>query len=454
MKKIENLRKEIFREYDIRGVYPTDIDEEFAYTIGRSFGSYISLGNKRDCVIAHDNRLSSESLTKALINGILSTGVNVYYLGLATTPMFYYACISYNIEPGIMVTASHNPKEDNGFKITFDSRGNARGKMIKDFYAFTKKGEFNDGHGEFHTRSIKREYIKLFKNSLDIPKNKLKVVIDPGNGTTSIIAKELYKNFVKVIAINNKSDGSFPNHHPDPSVESNLEQLKNSVIKHKADLGIAFDGDGDRAGFVDNKGNFLPIDKFMIIIIRDIISKVDKKEFLYDVKCSNALKEEIIKLGGKPIEYRTGASYTKTATRDLNLPFGGEAAGHVYFRDKFVGIDSGLYIGLRLIEIMAKTKKNVNELLEGIEKYERKTIDKIEVSDEYKKKVIKKVKDYAYEKGYKVNITDGVKVIFDDSWILLRVSNTTPSINGVIEAKTKKRINELYKEFMDVLDLK
>lgn len=452
MELTKNINKNIFREYDIRGKAGIDITEDISYTIGASFGTYIKQLNKQSCIIGHDNRLSSPVLTDALIKGIVSTGINVINIGLVTTPMFYYASIKLNVASGIMVTASHNPKDENGFKITFDERGNARGKMIEDFYNFTINGKFMTGEGTVSNYNIRNDYFKLFDNSLDFPQNNLKVVIDPGNGTTSIIAEDMYKRFIKnVIPINNVSDGTFPNHHPDPSVESNLDELKAKVKSEGADLGVAFDGDGDRVGFILNDGSYMPIDKFMIIIIRDLIKKVENKTFLYDVKCSKALKDEIIKLGGRPYEYRTGSSYTKTKTKEMDLAFGGELAGHVYFRDHFPGFDSGLYAGLRLLEILARTGKKAAELLEGIEEYKTYNIDRIDSTDEEKHKLIEKVKEYAISKNYKFSLIDGIKIYFNDSWILLRASNTGPSINGRIEAKTEEEIKRLYNEFMGVL---
>lgn len=452
-KIVNDIDKNIFREYDLRGIVPSEINENIAYTIGKSFGSYITKLNKKNCVIAHDNRLSSESLTEALINGILSTGVDVTYVGLCTTPMFYYACIKLNIVSGIMVTASHNPKEYNGFKITFDERGNARGEMISDFYKFTKSLDFINGEGKLSKYDITLDYINLFDKSLNLRNSNLKIVVDPGNGTTSIIAKKIYERYINnVIMINDVSDGNFPNHHPDPSVENNLKMLKETVLKNKADLGISFDGDGDRVGFILNDGSFLPMDKYMIVIIRDIYNKVNKKTFLYDVKCSLSLKNEIEKLNCTPYEYRTGASYTKMKTQELDLPFGGELAGHIYFRDHFPGFDSGLYAGLRLVEILDKEQKSVQELLSGVTNYETLVINKIDSKDEIKKHVIDKVKEYALSKNYNVSLIDGVKVIFKDSWILLRASNTTPTINGRIEALNKERINELYNKFMDIVN--
>ncbi len=452
MKIKENINENIFRGYDIRGIYPIELDEDTAYTIGLGFGSYIKSLGKTTCVIGYDNRISSLNLYKALTTGIVETGINIISLGLCTTPMYYYACIKLNTYSGIMITASHNPKDDNGFKFAFDESGNCKGQEIQDFLAFIKRGVFEAGQGKIEHYDIREDYLDLFKNSLSFGPRRIKAVIDPGNGTTSIIAEELYKMFpIDIEVINGISDGTFPNHHPDPCVEANLEQLKAKVKEVNADIGLAFDGDGDRIGVVSNNGNYIATDKYMIIIIRNIINKVSKKEFLYDVKCSKSLSDEIEKLGGRGICYRTGNSYTKAMVRDADLPFGGELSGHVYFRDRWPGFDSGLYAGLRLLEILSYTDKNVDELLEGINEYYSTEELKFACPDTEKFQIVDKVASYAKEKNYKFLAIDGVKVLFDDGWSLVRASNTGPNITARFEAKTKERLEKLQEEFTSLI---
>lgn len=450
MEIVKDISPYIFRGYDIRGVYPETLNENIAYTVGKSYGSYILDLGKKKCVVGHDNRYSSPMLTEALIDGILETGVDVIDLGLVTTPMYYYACILLEVPSGIMVTASHNPKDDNGFKFAFDERGNAKGEMITEFYEYTIKGNFKEGKGSLSTYDIKMEYIKLMMESLSFGDRKVKAVIDLGNGTTSVIAKELYEKFpIDVTVLFGESDSSFPNHHPDPCVESNLTALKEKVKELHADVGIGFDGDGDRLGVVDEKGNYIPTDQYMILIIRDIIHKVENKTFLYDVKCSKALEDEIRILGGTPYCYKTGNSYTKTKTAEMDLAFGGELSGHVYFRDKFKGFDSGLYAGLRLLEILSHTDKTVSELLDGIPKYYSTAELKFASSDEKKNDVVEKIKEYCMEKNYELLTIDGIKVLFEDGFALVRVSNTGPNITARFEAKTKERLSEIETEFTE-----
>ena len=445
----KKLNKYIFRGYDIRGVYPTDLNEDVAYTIGKSFGTYVRRLGHFTAVVGRDNRYSSDELAEALIKGILSTGVNVINLGLCTTPMYYYACIKLKNPTGVMVTASHNPKDENGFKFAFDDRGNARGEMIEEFRDFTFAQDFDDGHGLLANYNIRSEYLDLYKSSLDFGDRRIKVVIDLGNGTTTCIAKELYEMFpIDVDVLFGDSDPMFPNHHPDPCVEKNLEALKKRVVETGADLGIGFDGDGDRLGVVDENGNYVATDKYMIIIIRDIINKVAKKEFLYDVKCSKSLSDEIEALGGVGICYRTGNSYTKAKVKDDNIPFGGELSGHVYFNDRWPCFDSGLYAGLRLIEILSKTDKKTSELLDGINHYYSTEELKFPSSDDKKFEVVDKIKEYAKSKNYKFIDIDGVRVTFDYGWALVRCSNTGPNITARFEANSEEKLQALQDEFI------
>ena len=444
----EKLNKYIFRGYDIRGVYPTDLNSDVSYIIGKSFGTYVKRLGHFTVIVGRDNRYSSDTIAESLIKGIMDTGVNVVDLGLCTTPMYYYACIKLSNPTGIMVTASHNPKDDNGYKFAFDERGNARGEMIEEFRDFTFKEDFDSGSGLLARYNIRNEYLELFKKSLNFGNKKVKVVIDLGNGTTSCIAKDVYSMFpIDLDILFGDSDPTFPNHHPDPCVEKNLEALKKRVLETHADVGLAFDGDGDRLGVISEKGEFIPTDKYMIIIIRDIIDKVEKKEFLYDVKCSKALTDEIEKLGAKGICYRTGNSYTKAKVKDDNLPFGGELSGHVYFNDKWPCFDSGLYAGLRLLEILSHTDKTVTELLDGISKYYSTEELKFPSSDDKKFQIVDKIKDYALSKKYDVNTIDGIRVTFDYGWALVRCSNTGPNITARFEADTVENLEKIKNEF-------
>ena len=290
MELTKDINKNIFREYDIRGVFGKDLNEDVAYTIGKSFGSYIKRFDVNETIIGYDNRLSSPTLSKALIKGILETGINVINLGLVTTPMYYYARKYFNIKTGIMITASHNPKDDNGFKIAFDEISNAYGKLISDFCDFTLEGHFIDGYGVEINKDIREEYINLIKKSLNLGDKKIKAVLDCGNGTGSIIIKEIFDELdIEYYPLYCDSDGNFPNHHPDPSVAKNMKDLSKKVKELCYDIGIGIDGDADRVGIVDEKGNIVAADLYMLIVARNIVNDMKNKKLMFDVKCSKTL---------------------------------------------------------------------------------------------------------------------------------------------------------------------
>jgi len=456
MKLVKGINPEIFRAYDIRGIYGKDITEDTAYTIGRGLGSYIQELGKTKIIVGYDNRDSSPTILKALKTGFFESGVDVVNIGLVTTPMYYFSWKYLNIYSGTMITASHNPKEYNGFKMCFDERGNAKGEMIQDLRQYIERGNFKTDvkRGSETTVDIYPAYLEAIKNDISLGKRKVKVVLDSANGTASVVVKKVFDMFenLDVTYIFCDSDPSFPNHHPDPSIEKNLDSLKQEVLRQKADLGLAFDGDADRVGIVDQNGQMLPIDYFMIIIWRDIFEKAKNKTALFDVKCSKSLPDEMIKLGGDFYEYRTGNSYLKAKMLEGDFTFGGELAGHTWFRDRsFSNIDDGLYAGLRLIEILSKTEKNVIELLDGINIYFATPEILVPTTDATKFILVEKVKEYAKEKGYKVNEIDGARVEFADGWALVRASGTGPNLTVRFEGRTEKRRDELKEEFIKVL---
>lgn len=452
MKITKNINPSIFREYDIRGVYGVDLTEDIAYTFGKSYGSYIRKYNSNKVLVGHDNRLSSPILSEALIKGIIDSGINVIDLGLVTTPIYYFARKHLNIETGIMITASHNPKEDNGFKIAFESFGNAYGDYIYDFRDFTLEFNYIDGCGIREEYDIRNEYLNLLKNSVSFDSSKIKVVVDCGNGTGSIIIRDVLDLLgVTYYPLYCESDGNFPNHTPDPSVSKNMIDLSKKVVELGYDLGIGIDGDADRVGIVDEKGNIIPADLYMLIIYRNIVNTMKNKKALFDVKCSKTLIDELERLNIEPVMYRTGNSYCNLMMQQGDFDFGGEYSGHVYFRDKFPGFDDGIYAGLRMIEILAHTNMPLSAHLNNINKYYSTEELKFKCSDELKFEVIDKIKEYVRFKGYKYKDIDGIRVEFIDGWALIRASNTGPNITVRFEAKTESRLEELEKEFIEEL---
>lgn len=444
--------KEIFKAYDIRGKFPDEINRDVAYTIGKAYGTKLLSIGKNKCIVGYDNRESSIELSLSLSLGILSTGVDVINLGLVTTPMAIYSKEVLKIPSYVMVTASHNPKDDNGFKFSFDESGNVKGDDIDKFYDLVISGNFKEGMGKFSRYNVEKDYLELFRRGINLGDKKLKVVIDLANGTTSCIARELFEQFdIDLTIINEESDSSFPNHHPDPCVAANQKQLQDKVLELHADLGIGFDGDGDRCGIVDNLGNIIPTDIYMAIMCKDIILNNEDKRILYDVKCSNALKDEIVKWGGIPICYRTGASYTMAKVIDDNILFGGEYSGHVFFNDRIPVIGSGIYAGLRMVEVLSKTDKKLSDLVGEISKYYSTEEIKIHSPNDIKDRVIEDIKKYCINMRFNIDLTDGVKIIRPDSWALIRVSNTGPNITVRFEADTEDKLFLIKREFTNLV---
>ncbi len=444
------MKEYIFRAYDIRGIYEDEIDLDLSYKIGRAFGTRLISEQKYITIIGYDNRSSSVDIFKALSKGIVDSGVDVINIGLVTTPMYYFALHMFKATSGIMITASHNPKEYNGFKISFNGRYNAYGDQIQDFKETVKKEEFKNGKGTIINQDIKERYVSFTLASIRLGNRKIKVVIDSGNGTSSVVVKDIFDKLdVDYVPIFTDSNPDFPNHHPDPSVRENTKDLTDTVIKEKADVGFAYDGDADRLGIVDEKGNLIPIDQFMIIIIRNIINKLDDKRILYDVKCSKALEDEIDKLKGIKVCSRTGNSYLRAKIETDKIEFGGELSGHVFFNDKFPGYDDGIYASLRLLEILSNTDLKLSELLNGIVKYHSTDELKMSIEEDKKSYLIQNLYKYCQIKKYKYLDIDGCKVIFDDGFALVRPSNTGPNITLRFEAKTDIRLKEIQQEFED-----
>ena len=451
------LNKYIFREYDIRGVYGVDIDEEVSYLIGKAFATKLIEQGSLDTIVGYDNRHSSPAIAKNLIKGLTESGINVVSLGLVTTPMYYYSWDLLNIKCGMMITASHNPKDDNGFKFSYNGIHNACGDASLELYniivnnSFKKTGTM----GSVRDVNITEDYINMITSGIKLGERRIKVVYDCGNGTTSIVAPSIFNRFsdkLDITPLFSDSDADFPNHHPDPAVEANLEQLKNKVLEVGADVGVAYDGDGDRIGIVDNKGRMVDIDKFMAIMWKDLVkTDVDKKTF-YDIKCSLALKEELDKLGVKNEFYRTGNSYTKKKSYEGNYPFSGELSGHVFFRDRFNGYDDGIYASLRVIEMLSNCSDDISSMVDELVKYYSTPEIKIATSDDIKFRVIDKIRNYCESKKYDILTIDGVKVFFDNGAALVRASNTGPNITCRFESKNEDKLKVIEKEFLDLID--
>ncbi len=449
---IVKIDEKIFREYDIRGIYGIDLTEDVAYTMGRSFASYIALKGQNKVIVGYDNRISSPILYNALVKGLIESGANVISLGLVTTPMYYFAKKKLAIESGLMITASHNPKEYNGFKISFDLMGNAYGKLITDFRDFTNNHNFISGTGSLSMYDITNEYLELIKNSLLMGNRKVKVVVDCGNGTGSIIIKKVLDMLnIEYYLLNCESDPNFPNHQPDPCVPANQQELARKVVELGYDLGFGIDGDGDRVGLVDELGNILSTDYYSILMYR--YTNIPDKRAIYDVKSSRVLIDELNRLGFTHKMNRTGNSYMNMEINKGKYLYGGEFSGHVWFNDRFMGFDDGIYAGLRAVELISRSEYTLSQLLAGTNKYFSTSEIKIEVTEENKFKIVDLFENYCINKQYKYENIDGVRVEFPNGWALVRASNTGPHLTVRYEATTEEELNKIKEEFDNIINL-
>lgn len=453
MKITKKINASIFREYDIRGIYKTDIDEDVSYTIGRAFGSYVKELGEDKVILGHDNRESYHEIYPALMQGILDSGTNVLSLDLVTTPMHNFAKIFYGINAGIMVTASHNPKEYNGFKMSVKKEESLYGKKLMAFKHYLDCYDFKKGKGRVINEDIFPAYLDNLQKSLNFGKRKVKAVIDCGNGTGSVFIANILKEFnIEADFLYCDSDSSFPNHIPDPAVKDNLKELGKRVKELGYDVGLAVDGDTDRCGLVLENGQFVSADLIMILFYRDLAKQMKVKKGVFDVKCSLSLIDEIKKLGLEPCMNRTGSVYCRSFVKDNNLSFGGEYSGHLFFKDRYLGYDDGIYGILRIAELLSHTDKKISDLFAGIKHYYATEELKIKVTDENKFDIVNGVIEYAKSKKYEYSLVDGIRIIFQDGWALVRASNTGPDLTVRFEASKQSRLTEIQTEFTEVIN--
>ena len=442
------ISKSIFREYDIRGIYPDQIDENTTSHIAKAIAIKCEQENVQEICIGRDGRLSGESLLNSLEISLSEHGINVKNIGLVTTPLLYFAAKQNKYKSGVMITGSHNPKNYNGIKLIINDKpvsGNEIYKLI------VKNKNRSEVPGKIEYIDIKSKYIEEVKNSIQIVGDvQIKVVIDCGNGAAGCIAPKLFKELgCEVVELFTEVDGNFPNHHPDPGKLENLEDLIERVKSTKADLGLAFDGDGDRVGLVTDKGQVIYPDKILMMFSKQILNK-NKGSIIFDVKCSNALQNLIKDLGGTPIMSPTGHFHIKNGIKDHNPLLAGEMSGHIFFNDKWYGFDDGHYSGARIIELISDSKKSISSLNEELPSLFSTPELNITVTDETKFKIIEDFSTRCNLKGEKITI-DGLRINFDNGWGLLRASNTTPKLVMRFEGNTEDDLKTIQSNFMDEL---
>lgn len=436
------LKPTIFREYDIRGIADEDLVDENVVLLGKGIGTFLSRAGAKILVIGRDVRLSSPRLRDALIEGLLSTGVNVLDVGVTLTPVQYFGILHLNADGGVMITGSHNPIEYNGFKISKKNVVPVYGQQIQGIRKIIEDSDFATGRGELVEKNVLEDYASTIRSKLRFNK-KLKIVIDSGNGTGGLIAPKLWEELgCDVECIYCEPDGSFPNHLPDPTVQKYVVDLQKKVVEVGADVGLGYDGDSDRVGVIDEKGRMIFADKLLAILSREVLDRNPGSEIVFDVKCSQALPEEIQKYGGKPLMWKTGHSLLKAKMKEIGAPLAGEMSGHIFYSDDYFGFDDAIYVSGRLLQILSNTDEKLSEIADEIPHFESTPEIRIEATDEDKFDVVADLADY-FKSNYDAIDIDGARVLFGDGWGLVRASNTQPVLVLRFEAKNKDRLKEI-----------
>jgi phosphomannomutase / phosphoglucomutase len=445
-----NIPDEIFREYDIRGIVDTQLTEPVAEAVGKAYGSILSEaveGRTPRVAVGHDNRPHSPRLVDALISGLVSTGVEVLDLGIVPTGVTWWAEPTLETDGAIQLTGSHNPPEWNGIKMTRLGRS-LYGEGVRELRARILAGDFVKGAGERIGHPVLDHYVEDLSGRFDLPLSRpVRVVVDCGNGTGSVVAVRLLEAIgAEVIPLYCESDGTFPNHHPDPTVDEFLEDLIQLVRSHEADLGIAFDGDADRLGAVDEKGRIIRGDVLLLLFGLDLLERKGPDQLLiFDVKCSQLLPEVYEKAGGRTLMWKTGHSLIKEKMKETGAPIAGELSGHICFADRYLGIDDALYNALRLVELVADAEHPLSEWTAAFPAYFSTPELRIEVTEEEKVRVVAAAVEH-FSRDHEVIDVDGARILFGDGWALLRSSNTQPVIVARFEARSPDRLAEIRTE--------
>ena len=444
-----NLNKYIFREYDIRGKVADDFPPDVVESLGKGFGTFILRGGGQEIALSGDVRLTTPSLIEQFKTGVLSTGVDVINIGILPTPANYYSMFKLEVAGAVQITGSHNPPEFNGFKMSRNKKA-VFGESIQNIRTIIENQDYETGEGTEVAYDILTEYKRMIVSKIDIQKP-MKVVMDCGNAAGAICAPDVFKNLnVELTKLYCDVDGTFPNHHPDPTVWANLKDLIDLMKAGNYDIGLAFDGDADRVGVIDETGDVIWADQLLALFLPEVLEEGD--EILFDVKCSQALEDMILKYGGKPVMWKTGHSLIKQRMAELNCKLGGEMSGHIFFADDFFGFDDAIYVAARIVQTLSRTDRTLSELKAELPTYYSTPEMRLEAeSDEEKFRIAKEAVDY-FTENYDCSTVDGVRIKFGDGWGLVRSSNTQPVIVCRFEANTPERMQEIQSIVMGKLN--
>ena len=447
------MKSHIFRQYDIRGIVGEDLDAEVTEAVGRAFGSRVRLDSSSrspTVAVGYDNRSTSPALAKGLIAGIRSAGVDVLDIGTVPTPVLYWSEVTLGADAGVQITGSHNPPEWNGIKMTHGG-SSLYGDAIQDLLRSIQASNFTSGSGGYKRITVLDHYVDDIAGRFNLERP-MRVAVDCGNGTGSILAVRLLEAIgVEVTPLFCESDPTFPNHHPDPTVDDNLIDLIRSVESGNHDLGVAFDGDADRIGAIDDQGRIIRGDILLLLFGLDLLKKRGPgQKLIFDVKCSQVLPELFEKAGGEPIMWQTGHSLIKNKMRETGALLAGELSGHIMIADDYLGFDDALYNACRLIEIISRSGRTLSEMVSDFPEYRSTPEIRIDVTEDQKWTVVSEALVYFKEK-YDVISVDGVRILFGDGWALLRASNTQPVIVARFEARSESRLIEIRTEIAEWL---
>jgi phosphomannomutase/phosphoglucomutase len=432
----------IFREYDIRGLVGKDLTDETVELLGLGAGTYLTRRGITRITLGRDVRLSSQGYRDAIIRGLVRAGLTVVDLGMVTTPMLYFSLFTRDVTGGVMITGSHNPPDYNGFKIA-EGKSTIYGEKIQEVRRIIESGDFSRGEGHGEEASVVEDYCRTLVRGTRMGKRKIKVVVDAGNGTTGPTSPRiLWELGCDVTELYCEPDGRFPNHHPDPTLPEAVSDLRAKTLQLKADVGIGFDGDGDRLGVIDEKGTIVWMDMLLILYARDLLRRRPGSTVIFDVKCSHLCSTEIREAGGVPLMWKTGHSLIKKKMREENAPLAGEMSGHVCFADDYFGYDDATYAACRLVQILSGTDTSLSQLLADIPTTHTTPEIRLDCPDEKKFEIVRKLKEH-FDKNYTTLDIDGVRVVFPDGWGLVRPSNTQPVLVLRFEAESPRRLEEI-----------
>jgi phosphomannomutase / phosphoglucomutase len=436
------MNTNIFREYDIRGIVGEHLTNETVAVLAKAIGTYFVRNGAKRIAVGFDARKSSPVFRDLFVRGFNECGLDCVDIGRVPTPVLYFTVFTQNVDGGVMITGSHNPPNHNGFKINL-GKSSVYGSQIQEIKDLAINADFEKGSGKTEKLDILSDYEREISSRIKLGNRKLKVVIDGGNGMGGVTAVPIYEKLgVNLIKLFTEPDSNFPNHHPDPTVAGNLQDVIREVVANKADIGIAFDGDGDRIGVIDENGRIIWGDELMILLSREVLRENPKATIIAEVKCSNTLYNEIEKLGGTAIMCKAGHSIIKAKMKETNALLAGEMSGHIFFADKFYGFDDACYVGLRVLEILSNTDKTLSELLADIPQTFSTPEIRIDCFDETKFDVVQKIADY-FSRTNEVITIDGARIIFEYGWGLVRASNTQAILVLRFEADTKETLAEI-----------